>query len=55
MRFNFKRILIGVLIASVASRTYDSFTRRINHEDRNLHEALILVSLFLILWRLPGN
>jgi hypothetical protein len=55
MRFNYKRILIGVLIASVASRAYDSFNKRLEHKDRNLHEGLVLISVFLILWRLPGN
>jgi len=55
MRFNLKRIFIGVILASVASRMYDGFRSRIEHEDRNLHEALIILAVFLILWKLPEN
>lgn len=55
MRFNVSRILIGVIIASVASRFYDNFTKRLEHEDKNFHEGLIILAILLIMWKAPEN
>lgn len=49
MKIDFRKLLIGVLIGSVLSRLYDSFTKRIQHEDRNLHEALVIVAILVFM------
>lgn len=55
MKFDFKKILLGVLAASVISRIYDNITVNMNHENRNMHEALMLIAIFAIILNIPDS
>ena len=55
MKIDFRRLLVGVLAGSIVARLYDSFTKRIQHEDRNLHEALVIVAILIGMLALREN
>lgn len=55
MKFDFRKLLIGVLGASILSRLYDGFKERIHHEDRNMHEALFIAAIILLVMSIPEN
>lgn len=55
MKIDFRRLLVGVLAGSIVARLYDSFTKRIQHEDRNLHEALVIFAILIGMLALREN
>jgi hypothetical protein len=55
MRINISQLLLGVLAGSVIARLYEGFTERIQHENRHLHETLVIIGIMIILLALREN